>query len=451
MLDPARARPAGPVVVLGGGIAGLAAASHLRGAGWQVLVIERNAQSGGMHRARHIGPYTFDIGPIFYEEDARLFGLAPGLRELCPTVMRQQRRIAPGGAVRHYPFAPRESLGLPLPELARAMLDLAWSRLTVRRDGTLDAISRRHLGRRFFENTGLSSYITRFHHTAPGRIDEAFFFHRMAFVERFTRPGTLARLALRTLLPGRPESRPGRPPLRVRPREGFAPLFERITAHLAAQGVEFRFGEALLALRREGPGFMVHTTSGTWCAEELVSTIPLDTLHRAMFGTGSGLVSLDMTSLFLSARRLDPRLGNVLYNFDRRGEWKRATIYSRIYPEPATGREFLSVEATIAQGGTHDPQKTFADFRRHMEDLGLAEDLALEGHEHVASCYPLYTPGSHAVIGQRLRRIAQSGVVLAGRQGRFEYLPTSSRVIERVIEELDKAAPVAVLADMTPR
>src|SRR3546814_16381015 len=112
-------------------------------------------------------------------------------------VMRVQRRIAPDGSVRHYPFEPRELLAQPWPELLRAVPDLAWSRLTVRRDGTLAAICHKRLGRRLFESTGLASSIARFHHIPPPEIDASFFFHRMAFVARFTRPGVVARLALR--------------------------------------------------------------------------------------------------------------------------------------------------------------------------------------------------------------------------------------------------------------
>ncbi|MEJ2458907.1 MAG: NAD(P)-binding protein [Novosphingobium sp.] len=142
MLDPAPARPPGVIVVLGAGIAGLAAADRLCRAGWRVRVVERGADVGGFHRACHIGPYTFDAGSIFYEEHARLFDLAPGLRELCPKVNRHQRRIAPDGTIRHYPFTPDEFRGRPFAELVRALIDLLWSRLTVRRNGTVDAISR---------------------------------------------------------------------------------------------------------------------------------------------------------------------------------------------------------------------------------------------------------------------------------------------------------------------
>ncbi|MCJ2188613.1 FAD-dependent oxidoreductase [Novosphingobium beihaiensis] len=448
MLDPAPSRPNGLVVVLGGGIAGLAAASRLSQAGLRVLVIERERQGGGQHRGCDIGPYTFDAGSIFYERSAALFDLAPGLRDLCPAVTRVQRRITPGGAIRHYPFDPRELLARRVPDLLHAMADLAWSRLTVRRNGTLDAICRQRLGRHLFESTGLAAYIARFHHEPPGSVDESFFFHRMAYVARATQPAALARMALRAAA-GQPAGARIRPPLHVRPREGFAPLFARITAHLAGRGVQFRFGEELFALRREGRFFLLCTTAGTFHAEAVVSTIPLDTLHRALFATGSGLVSLDMTALFVSAARLSPQLGNVLYNFDGKGLWKRATIYSRIYPQEHESREFLTVEAMIPQDASPAPGAVFADFQRHMEGLRLADGLVLEGHAHAGNAYPLYTPGSGAVTGQILRRIERAGIVLAGRQGRFEYLPTSSSVIRRVAEELDSARLLSAVCGPT--
>ena len=67
----------------------------------------------------------------------------------------------------------------------------------------------------------------------------------------------------------------------------------------------------------------------------------------------------------------------------------------------------------------------------------------LEGHEAVDDCYPLYRAGSAGEVSEVLRRIEATGVILAGRQGRFEYLPTSSGVIRRVAEELDASGLLA--------
>lgn len=452
--------PAAPgtesVLVLGAGIAGLAAADLLSRRGLAVTVLEASARCGGTHRSRRIGSYSFDVGSIFYEEAARLFDLAPGLREACPQVRRVQRRICPDGALLHYPIEPRDLLRWPRPRQLRALADLLRCRALMRRDGTLETACLARLGPTIFRDTGLQSYITRFHHVPPAEIDEEFFFRRMGFIERATRPGALARAAWRALR--RKPFRRGPPqPLRVRPAAGFEPLFDAVRATLEARGVRFAMSETLQRLSG-GPGdFTVTTSAGSHRAAAVVSTVPLETLHQALWGRGSGLRSLDMLTLFVSAGRLAPETGTVLFNFHGEGRWKRATIYSRIYPEQAgDGRAFFAAEVTLPPGHPPDPEAAFADLRGHLERLDIAGDLRLEGHELVSDCYPLYAPGHAGRIEALLARLAATGVVLAGRQGRFEYLPTSSGVIRRVAEELaaggltgpppERAVPVAPAA-----
>ncbi|HWJ65681.1 MAG TPA: phytoene desaturase family protein [Nocardioides sp.] len=58
MTRPAR------IVVVGAGLSGLAAACHLRGAGHDVLVLERDHQVGGRAGSWESGGYRFDTGPV---------------------------------------------------------------------------------------------------------------------------------------------------------------------------------------------------------------------------------------------------------------------------------------------------------------------------------------------------------------------------------------------------
>lgn len=54
------------VVVIGSGFAGLAAAARLARNGFEVTVLEKNAQPGGRARTWSEGGFTFDMGPSFY-------------------------------------------------------------------------------------------------------------------------------------------------------------------------------------------------------------------------------------------------------------------------------------------------------------------------------------------------------------------------------------------------
>jgi phytoene desaturase len=53
----------GPVVVVGAGLGGLAAAVHLVAAGREVTVVEAGPEPGGCCGTAEVGPYRFDIGP----------------------------------------------------------------------------------------------------------------------------------------------------------------------------------------------------------------------------------------------------------------------------------------------------------------------------------------------------------------------------------------------------
>lgn len=427
------------VLVIGGGIGGLAAADALARAGHRVVLLEAGDRLGGMHHSVEIGPYSFDLGAIFYEETAALFDLAPGLRDLCPQVQRVQCRIDPEGALCHYPIELRDLRRWPRARLAGAVAAMLAARLLLRRDGTLERACVNRLGPVFYRGTGLRDYVARFNVSPPEAIDEEFFVDRMRFVHRQTDFAAMARAGWNGLRHGVFRVTP-RDPLRVRPRAGYGVLFERIRARLEAAGVRVVLQAPVTRIEREAPGRMVVTSpAGRFRAATVVGAAPLDTLHRAVFGTESGFESLSLLTLFVSAGRFAPGAGNLLFNFHAEGRWKRATFYSRLYPDPAIAREYFSVEATLLPGEALTAEAVFAAFRAQCLRLGLAEDLRLEGAVTTPQAYPLYRPGQLARRAAVLERLVQAGVLPVGRQGRFEYLPTASGVVRRVQEELTRA------------
>ncbi|WP_444459963.1 FAD-dependent oxidoreductase [Rhodobacter capsulatus] len=440
-LQAARRDPAQDtgVLVIGGGIGGLAAADALARAGHRVVLLEAGDWLGGMHHSVEIGPYSFDLGAIFYEETAALFDLAPGLRDLCPQVQRVQCRIDPEGTLCHYPIELRDLRRWPRARLAGAVAAMLAARLLLRRDGTLERACVNRLGPVFYRGTGLRDYVARFNVSPPEAIDEEFFVDRMRFVHRQTDFAAMARAGWNGLRHGAFRVKP-RDPLRVRPRAGYGVLFERIRAQLEAAGGRVVLQAPVTRIEREASGRMVVTSpAGRFRAATVVGAAPLDTLHRAVFGTESGFESLSLMTLFVSAGRFAPGAGNLLFNFHGAGRWKRATFYSRIYPDPAIPREYLSVEATLLPGEALSPETVFAEFAAQCLRLGLAEDLRLEGAVTTPQAYPLYRPGQLARRAAVLERLVQAGVLPVGRQGRFEYLPTASGVVRRVQEELTRA------------
>ena len=87
----------GDVVVLGGGVAGLAAGYYLARDGWPVTVVERSAALGGLCGSFASHGFTLDHGPH------KLYSVVPGIldeiRSILGDALIEQGKITEGVAV----------------------------------------------------------------------------------------------------------------------------------------------------------------------------------------------------------------------------------------------------------------------------------------------------------------------------------------------------------------
>jgi len=83
----------GPVVVVGAGLAGLAAAVRLAAAGREVTVAEAADGPGGCCGSERAGPYRFDVGPSVLTMPQVLGELFAGAGEELDAWLRMMRRI----------------------------------------------------------------------------------------------------------------------------------------------------------------------------------------------------------------------------------------------------------------------------------------------------------------------------------------------------------------------
>ncbi|HEY5998333.1 MAG TPA: FAD-dependent oxidoreductase [bacterium] len=100
-----------PVLVLGGGLAGLAAAHALTAAGREVLVLEAGDVVGGLSRTEVFGDFRFDLGGHrFFTHDAEVAALVQGLLgEELIDVPRSSKILLRGRYV-DYPLRPANAL-----------------------------------------------------------------------------------------------------------------------------------------------------------------------------------------------------------------------------------------------------------------------------------------------------------------------------------------------------
>jgi hypothetical protein len=422
-------------IVVGAGVAGLTAAHDLNLRGSRVVVVDRAERCGGSHMSRQIGPYTFDVGSIFFTWRHPFFDMFPDLRPLCKEVKRVERRLALDSQIRHYPFNFREVLGWPIGAQLASVFDLARHRLAGSSRRSAEDICMFWIGRFAYERTGLKTYMTRFNGVSPQEIEPAFFEKRMGQVMAGSRLSSILPRVSRKIRPRGKKPQP----LLVRPREGFDRLYDTVRNDLTRRGVTFLMGHALSGISREEGGLAVTLCGHRLSAPIVVGAVPLDVLHRAAFGEGVGNGNVNLLTLFVSVNSFAENAGNVLYNFHPEGRWKRATVYSRIYGL-ADGREYFAAELPFRDGEAPQADQEFEAMKAHMQDMTLVgADMRLEGHSFTEAAYPLMKLGSGDLARAAIARLNELGITPVGRQGRFDYLPTSIQVVAKTRASMDEA------------
>ena len=427
------------IVILGAGPAGLTAADISLAQGRTPLCLETFTHVGGNHRSRTIGPYTFDIGSIVFYADFPMFSRFPGVRDLCVPFPHTFERLAPSRRVRAYPLESREIFeGGPV-EVLRNVTSLALGRLNPRRAASAEDFCVRALGRRLYQQLGLQTYLDRFYGVSGANLELRFAEQRMQPIAEATRFKAMLDRVGRAFAKrrGAAADRHHHTDGLARPRDGFETMYGAAQSILADRGASFRFGVNLHAIEKRDQGFVVRTAGGDIECRDVISTIPVaDTLRLIGAPAEADLKSSDLLTLYVSFGG-EPGFGApILYNFNPAGAWKRLTMHSAVYG-CADGRHYFSIEIPAMQADPIRAEAEFAAFVAHVASANLFRgDLRLEGAEVTRAAYPTYTMGSGAARTRALANIENFGLTAVGRQGRFDYLPTTWHVMSQVEDQM---------------
>lgn len=429
-------------VVLGAGIAGLVSANLLSTSGWsRVLVLDEYGRVGGNHIDCSFPPYTFDIGTIIFQDDSPLLAHFPELLAQYHPVKYTIGRVTPQHRVHPYPFSFRREVLYAGPlEWGLVLCSLLFWRLRTRNISSVQDYARFWIGDHLLRRSGLENYIERFSGVRAADLDRSFADKRMYWIA----DAASVRKRLARLL-GKRESWDGNRSF-VRPRAGFAPLYAVARSRLEAAGVRFALGESIRSIEKVGDEFLVKTEAGEVRAGRLVSTIPLaHTLRLCGLPEAGPLPTIELISLFFSFKGERGFAQNILYNFSSTGRWKRLTMFSDFYGD-AQGRAFFGVEVnardTDRDEGVNALEAAREDFLADVKAKALfSGDLRFEGSYRLENAYPSYPAGAAEAAARGIAALRGIGVEALGRQGGFDYLPTSRHVTLAVETGLAASGP----------
>jgi len=433
---PASAAPVPEVVVAGGGPAGLTTALALARAGRPVVVVEREAEVGGIARTVERNGYRFDIG------GHRFFTRVPEVQALWDELLgqemlvRQRRsRILFGGRYFDYPITAGSAFaGLGLAETLRIAASYAGARLRpIRPERSFaDWVSNR-FGRRLFE-LFFRSYTEKVWGLRCEEIGAQWAAQRI-------RGLSLWAAALDVLRRGAGGHRSLVTEFHY-PRLGPGMLWDRMRQELEARGGRVLTGHRLVEVRHDQGGLREVVVEGpegrsTRPAGHLVSTVPLRDLVAALrpgpgpeaAAAAAGLRYRGFFSVALVLDGPDPFPDTWLYLHDPAIRAGRIQNFRAWSPEllPSAAHSCLGLEYFCWAGDElwRRPDAELVDLAAEdLRRLGFSDrSRVVEGHVvRVAEAYPVYDDGFAARLATvRARLDAIPGLVVCGRNGMHRY------------------------------
>ena len=428
-----------PILVLGGGFAGLAAAHALAAAGRDALVVEAGAVVGGLSRTETFGEFRFDLGGHrFFTHDREVAALVERLMGDELIDVPRSSKILLRGRYVDYPLRPRNALAA-LGPLTAARVAADWAREQLRRRGRAASPERsledwvvRRFGRTLFE-IYFKEYSEKVWGLPCDRISVRWVAKRIeglslgrAIRDAFTREHrrTVASLVDRFAYP----------------RLGIGRIAERLAEGLAPRG-RVLLGARVTRVAHEGGrvrAVRCATAGGerVFPAAHVVSTIPLPALAAALDPGPSPAVlraaaALGYRDLLLAAVAVDrPFVTDQTWIYLP----SRAIPFGRIH-EP---KNWSRAMAPPGQSLVVAEYFCFRGDELWRRDDGALADLTVDGLERlgflrrgevlgtrivrVPAAYPLFEVGyekNAAAVREGIGGIG--GLVVAGRSGCFEY------------------------------
>lgn len=426
----------GDVVVLGGGVAGLAAGYYLARAGRPVTVVERAPVVGGLCGSFRSHGFTLDHGPH------KLYSVVPGILDEIRRILgdaliehKKKNRIRLLGRYMDYPLTLGNLLPL-LGPLRAAGLGLGYA----------SAMAGGLLGRR--EAASYEEYILQRFGRGVYELVFAPLARKVwgdpkllsADLARARIPSGGATELILRLLKLKPNTEDVDAPFFYYPRGGFGVWPETLAAGVRAAGGRILTGATPLAAERDGSrirALSVATEAGPQRlpCETLVSSIPIPSLARLLF---PGDTEIEREARALRLR--DLALVFLVLDQDRLGDdhWiffpEARYPFNRVFEQKAMsedlgpkGQTAVCCDLTCDEG---DPTWSAPDdqiVRRCLDALVEAGLTAPERFKagfvrRFKSFYPMYTIGYRDRLAAAYGRLrAATNLILTGRLGMFNY------------------------------
>lgn len=437
-----------PVIVLGAGCAGLAAAWRLQSMGRKVVLIEAEDHAGGLAGGIRIAGNVYEYGPhIFHTTDARILA---DIKELMgPDLLPYKRTIQIKflGNYFQFPLSMTEVLfKLPTLTVLKAAVSFTYrfieGALWKPKVETSETVLMRYYGDVLYK-IFFKDYITRVWGIPPSDFSPAFARERIPrfnFVEIIDKMKSLVRRKKKGIqTSGYVEKVEGE---LYTTRQGFSMITQRMADRFAQKGGDLRLNATAVRILRQGErvtGVVVKAQGReeTLHCEGLVNTLPINeaagafdpVLDSEALSAAAALRFRAIVFVGLKVKRSPVLPASFMYF--REHSFNRITDLSHFsFKIEPPGSTLLVAEVTC------DPKRdvvwsddaaakdaVLADLlRENVVSKSEVEEMVVFRAKHA---HPMYTLGYEKALQTLLAAFGKiSNLETAGRQGRFQYVNT---------------------------
>jgi protoporphyrinogen oxidase len=425
-------------IVLGGGLTGLSCAITLRKNGHEVVVLEKEAEVGGLTRCFRMDGYTFDYGPHF------LFG-RPVLQALSELLGKNLELNALNGVVEemyfrkryfHFPFQPKDFLKNLEPSwLPGIFFDLAIRGIRGSSNESIDCVEDwviNSVGRRVYDYTHLGDYISKLYGISPRLVSKDWGVQKLKFLRNMNP----FKLGIKAVAGGANGKR-----VISYPPSGIDAISKELAKSFSELGGKTIVGARAVTISCEGDrGALVDYISegikSSLKGDFLVSTIPVDELTRMLTPAPkedvlmavSALKYRVLIALFLCVNRKQVARHGCIYFPEKPYPFKRIIGFTRLSEKMAPkDKTSLCVEITCFEGDEilqKDDKSIYDLVLPSLEQEGFLQKTEVENYKvlRMPNAYPVYDLPYYKnldTIFEYLSTIKR--VVSVGRQGLFSY------------------------------
>jgi protoporphyrinogen oxidase len=458
-----------PLVILGGGCAGLAAGLRLSRRDQRVVLVEQADHVGGLAGGVRIGANTYEYGPhAFHTTDPEILA---DVKELMGTELIEYNRsikIRFLGKYFQFPLTVRDVLlRLPIKTVLHAGLSFWWHfcKGLVSRPATESAetVLMRYYGRVLYQ-IFFKSYIERVWGISPAEFSPSFARERiprlnlLEFVDKLG-SSIKNRLGLRVKTEGYVEKVEGK---LYTTRSGFSLITQRMAERLAERGGEVLLDTRVTRIWRQGDRITAVEICGPGGARRIacagvINTLPLTEAARMIapplepevLAAADQLKFRALVFVGVVVRR--PRALPSSFMYFREHSFNRISDLSQFgFAIEPPGHTVLVAEISCGKDDRYWTDDAFSK-QAVLDDL-LREDLiqrqeVAEMHvfraEHAYPIYALHYEGHRQKLLDALDDTAN--LETAGRQGRFAYINThiamkmGYEAADRLVAKLEEA------------